>query len=459
MARTALVVFLLGLGVIVYEFATLTTILSNNPWLKALPALVPFIALVATIFLAVAKDEWLTELAKSVIVSMQRIPLVLYIGTLLVIVISVGFGRYVWQLAGAKEGEFTVQVVRKHDVPDQAVPGLPVVLEHKLRADVLERITDNRGKATFDVDLSDVFAVRIRKSAAEQAPVFVLASDAHVSDKTKKGFRLVKLAGIPEKSWISGSDTLEDFVRLPAPYFRWRAHGRGQNVIRVHEAQSTFPFTLPGAETVIIRRAFSIGFSPLLRLPRWVAYRIVRGPPVRRVRAPFKADPELPPSYQASSSDYRRNDFDRGTLVRSSDMFGLGEDATLEAYYLSTVVPQLSYVNQRTWLALEEYTSEKATPDRDVYVIRGPIYEPSDDRTMVNVTLMGAGLVPVPTHFFQILFISAQGGNEVEAHIVPNTYVPFDGKNVARFRSTVQSIAEKTGLQFDEKLSIGEPHR
>ena len=119
---------------------------------------------------------------------------------------------------------------------------------------------------------------------------------------------------------------------------------------------------------------------------------------------------------------------------------------------LSAVVPQLDYVNQKTWLALEVYTSEKATTDRDVYVIRGSIYEPAMDGRMVNVTLMGANLVPVPTHFFQILFIASREGNVVEAHIVPNTYVPFEDKDVTRFRTSVQSIVQKTGLHFDAQL-------
>jgi DNA/RNA endonuclease G (NUC1) len=72
---------------------------------------------------------------------------------------------------------------------------------------------------------------------------------------------------------------------------------------------------------------------------------------------------------------------------------------------------------------------------------------------MVNVTLMGASLVPVPTHFFQILVVVESGTMTIEAYLVPNSYVPFEAGDVARFRTSVRSISRKTGLQFDARLS------
>ena len=453
MEKSALVILLLAIGTIIFEFAVFSVVKANNPWLKALPTLVPFLGLIATVFFSVAEDTWLVELAKFVNHKIRQFPPVLYLSAILAVAVSIGFGHYVWQLTGLKEGQFIVQVVQKDDVPDQYVSGLPVIIDHKLKNEKFERETDKFGKASFEVDVSDVFALRLRKSANQEADIFVITSNAQVSNKTKKGFQLVKLSGIPQKAWVKSSETITDqnFAQFPAVFFRWHDNGKAQHVIDVDNIEAVFPFTLPGAETVIKREAFTVGFSPLLKLPRWVAYKVARGEAIQR-RRDFKPDPALPSSYQASSSDYRGNDFDRGHLVRRSDMFGLGKKATFEVYYLSAVVPQLDYVNQKTWLALEVYTSEKATTDRDVYVIRGPIYEPVDDGRTVNVTLMGANLVPVPTHFFQILFIAGQEGNAVEAHIVPNTYVPFEDQDVAHFRTSVQSIVQKTGLHFDAQL-------
>jgi DNA/RNA endonuclease G (NUC1) len=195
-----------------------------------------------------------------------------------------------------------------------------------------------------------------------------------------------------------------------------------------------------------------VGFSPLLKLPRWVAYRIVTGKSFAREPGEFMPDPALPAAYQALSSDYSGNDFDRGHLVRRQDLFGLGRRAAREVSYLTAVVPQLSYVNRRIWFALEDYASAKAGSGREVYIIRGPVYAPAAGSTMVNVTLMGASLVPVPTHFFQILAIVESGTMTVEAHLIPNSYVPLETGDVAQFRASVRSIAQKTGLQLDVKL-------
>jgi DNA/RNA endonuclease G (NUC1) len=453
MEKSALIVLIIALGAIIFEFAVFSVIKSSSPWIKALPTLVPFIGLLATVFFSATKDNWLVELAKSIKAQILGFPLALYLCTILAVAVSIGFGHFVWQLSGAKEGLYTIQVVRKDDVPDQYLSGLPVFLDHKLKTESLKHDTDENGKANFEVDLSDVFAVRIQ-SPENPRRVFVVSSEEQVSDKTKKGFKLVKLDGIPEKSWITTANSTikgESFAQFPEEFFRF--HNQRGNIINVDNAQANFPFTLPDAETVIIRSSFSVGFSPLLRLPRWVAYKIVPRVPIARDRENFIADPVLPSSYQASSLDYKDNPFDRASLARRSDMSGLGKKATLEVSHLSNVIPLLNYANQKIYFALREYASNKATTGRDVYVIRGPIYEPLVKSSMVNVTLIGQNLIPVPTHFFQILYVAGNGIKSIEAHIVPNKYIPFENKDLAKFRVKVQDIKQKTGLQFDEILT------
>jgi DNA/RNA non-specific endonuclease len=354
MEKSALIVFIIALGAIIFEFAVFSVIKSSSPWLKALPTLVPFIGLIATVFFSATKDTWVAELAKSIKSGMLRFPLALYLCTVIAVAISVGFGHFVWQLSGAKEGLYTIQVVQKDDIPEQRISGLPVFLDHKLKTEVLKHETDKDGRARFEVDLSDVFAVRIQ-SPENPSLVFVLSSQEQVSDKTKPVFKLVKLAGIPKESWInSGNTSGQNFARFPEEFFRLR--NNNGNVINVENAQANFPFTLPGAETVIIRSSFSIGFSPLLKLPRWVAYKIVPGDPIARERDNFIADPVLPSSYQASTVDYIRNPFDRASLVRRTDMFGLGKKAISEGFYFSNVIPLLDYANQKIYLALRDYS-------------------------------------------------------------------------------------------------------
>jgi predicted neutral ceramidase superfamily lipid hydrolase len=119
MEKSALVILLLALGAIIFEFAVFSVVKANSPWLKVLPALIPFVGLIATVFFSVAKDTWMVELAKFVNNKMRQFPSVLYLSAVLAVAVSVSFGHYVWQLAEAKEGQFTVQLVQKDDVPDQ----------------------------------------------------------------------------------------------------------------------------------------------------------------------------------------------------------------------------------------------------------------------------------------------------------------------------------------------------
>jgi DNA/RNA endonuclease G (NUC1) len=121
-------------------------------------------------------------------------------------------------------------------------------------------------------------------------------------------------------------------------------------------------------------------------------------------------------------------------------------------YYLTTVVPQLDYVNRKTWLELEKYTSLLAADSR-VFVIRGPMYQAKNGASLVNALLMGPGLIPVPTDFFQILVVQGRSALQVEAHIIPNTYVPFTTSDLPKFKVSVGDISKATGLTFDAKLS------
>lgn len=463
MQRIALVVLVLSIAALVFVFAAFSALRAENPWIKALPALLPFAALVATVFFAVGEDAWVPTLVRRAIKDLIANPGWLYTVAGVAAVSALALGWHVGQLSRAREGLYAVQVVKENDVPEEQLPGIPVTLEHKLRREVVERLTDSEGKAEFSVDLADVFAVRVRCTADPEAPVVVLASDARVNDKTKTQYLLVRRNTIPDVAWLGSAtasppgEARDTFAQIPAAYFRWQRSVDSAHTIDADGEPGLFPFTLPGAEVVIRRREFTLGFSPRLRLPRWVAYRIMPGPIQPRRLDNFPTDPAIPANYQASVADYATNPYDRGHLVRRADLFGWGEAAWRKAFYLSAVVPQLGYVNQKSWLALEEYTSRLArdgqADGRIVYVIRGPAFAETGADGMVNTTMIGEGLLPVPTHFFQILVVRTPDGVlRTECHLVPNAYVPLDQKGVERFLVPVARIAQQTGLTIDAQL-------
>lgn len=453
------VLLIVALAAIVFEASVIGTLRASDPWIKALPSLVSFAGFVAVVVFAQKKDSWPAEAAKVAIAWLSQSLAAMGAITLLAITAAGLLGYYTYGAVNAKDGRYVVQVVNKEDVRADSVAGLEVELEHKLSADgTITRLTGADGRAVFEVNKADVFTVRLHRSQPDRA-LFVIKSNARVNDKTLSDVDLVRLASIPEQSWIkivptpaaAGAGQIEALVQLPAEFFRWREGMRSDVLADPPDHKSDFPFALPPGELILQRPEFTVGFSGTLRLPRWVAYRIVPGPSIRRSLDGFLPDPLLPGALQAATADYSRNDFDRGHLVRRADLFGLGEASALKINYLSAVVPQLSYVNQRSWLALEERTSALALDGRTVHVIRGPAYIAASGANLVDVTLIGANRLAVPTHFFQITYVSGNPA-AVTAHLVPNRYVPLALGNEDVFRTSVAEISRLTGLTFDPAL-------
>jgi DNA/RNA endonuclease G (NUC1) len=458
MVRACLIFLVIAAACLVFEFSVLSILKSGSLLFKALPSLVSFAGLVAAVFFALKKDEWLPRLLGNVVGYLSERRGLLMLVTGCASVAAVGLGVFVWNASKEKDGIFVVQVVEKNDVPGEAIPDVPVELDHKLKNETLSVLTGSDGKASFAVNIGDTFAVRIRRSRDLNADVAVLGdSKLKIDDKTKANFLLVKRTEL-EGAWIKRENVVDAqgeglaFAEIPSSFFRWRAHG-DPSEIDVDSDPLVPPFALPQAESIIRRKAYIVGFSPLLRLPRWVAYRIVPGSPIQRSPDRFFSDPALPSSYQAAADDYARNDYDRGTLVTRADLFGLGPEETAKIFNLSATVPQLAFVNQRSWLRLEQYTSKKAAEGGNIHVIRGPIFGATDGERS-GITLMGPNGIFVPTHFFQILVDTRDPRWRVEAHILPNAYVETLGTDTNQdvFKVDVKRVQELTGLSFDTRL-------
>lgn len=453
------VLLIVALAAIVFEASVIGTLRSSDPWIKALPSLVSFAGFIAVVVFAQKKDSWPGELAKVAVGWLSRSLLAMTTVTFLAITAAGLLGYYTYGTVNAKDGRYVVQVVNKADVPGDSVEGLPVELEHKLSSDgTITRRTGADGRAAFEVNKTDVFTVRLHRLQPDRA-LFIIKSNVRVNDKTLSDVELVRLTDIPSASWIKIAPSpvatrpsqVEALLQLPAEFFRWREGMRSDVLSDPRDHKSNFPFALPQGELILQRPEFTVGFSGTLRLPRWVAHRIVPGPSIQRSLDGFVPDPLLPGALQAASNDYSRNDFDRGHLVRRSDLFGLGEASVLKVSYLSAVVPQLAYVNQKSWFALEERTSALARDGRTVHVIRGPVYMAAFGANLVDVALIGANRLAVPTHFFQITHVSGSPA-AVTAHLVPNRYVPLAQGNEDAFRTSVAQISRLTGLTFDPVL-------
>ena len=462
MVRICFVVLVACVALIVFEFSVFATLRADSLLFRALPSLVPFAGLMATVFFALSANDLLVKYLRQFAQFLANRKIILLATTTVSALATIGFGEYVRELSYEKDGIFVVQVVHKADVANQVIPDIPIELDQKLKKEQLNQRTDADGKAYFNVNLTDTFAVRVRQSSQPDAPVAVLGdSKLKIDDKTKSNFLLVKFDEL-EGAWIktNAADAWIDkknlaYAQIPETYFRWQQNSGPPSNINVDSDPLTVPFDLPSSEVILRRKAFLVGFSPRLRLARWVAYKIIPGPRLQRENSPWIADPALPASYQATSNDYKASGYDRGGLVSRRDLFGLGAAEVNKLFNLTVIVPQLAFVNRRSWLLLEEYTSRKADNGAEVFVVRGPIFAVGDGRSL-GTTLLGANAIPVPTHFFQVTVDTGKTPWKVEAYVMPNAYVATmtsNSESLQLFRTSVKRIEAMTGLTFDSQIS------
>lgn len=365
------------------------------------------------------------------------------------------------------DGEYWVQIYEGDNIQGRRVEGMTVVLERQSRAgvapQVLRKSTNENGSTSFPVFLNDTISLRLeRNHGTEYYPVN--PADLVTAEKILSP-QLINLAFADDKSWkamptvvrsahASRDEGVVAILQTDAQFFRWTDGFPQQRPSGAEALQTAVaPFGIPPAETVIRREAYTVGFSPYLRLPRWVAYRVLPGPMVSRTMDRFSPDPLIPRPVQATSEDYSNNPFDRGHLVRRGDV-AQTEELARSAFLLSVVTPQTDMFNRKVWRAVELFASGLGQAEgHRVYVMRGPMFVGAPDGGDLKVRVIGPGRLPVPTHFFQIVLDVSGDVRRMHCFVVPNVFLyndlPASDEAIAsRYRARLDVIENATGLRF-----------
>jgi endonuclease G len=196
----------------------------------------------------------------------------------------------------------------------------------------------------------------------------------------------------------------------------------------------------PNDITVLSKTGFTVGYSPSLRHPVWVAYQVqaVRKPVLLPRPSTFKPDPAARNAPQ--HKDYAKSGYDRGHMAPNLAIATrFGKDAQAQTFLTSNICPQRSSLNQGPWCNLEFRLSE-LWPERfgSVWVITGALSTPSGKRLPSGID--------IPTAFYQIAVASKDG--KLHAFAV---YMPQNIRRRAYTRTALVSIDEieaLTGLDF-----------
>ena len=216
-----------------------------------------------------------------------------------------------------------------------------------------------------------------------------------------------------------------------------------------------------GASIFIARGAYSLEDSTVTKVPFWSAEFVTAAEVQGEAdRAPgYAVDPTLKDEPHATVKDYRSSTvkYDVGHQAPAAN-HKRSQKRMDETFYLSNMAPQIPTLNRGIWRKLETDARKWITDRGKAYCVTGPIFS-NGDRTKQPKTI-GTNKVAVPTHFYKIIVAPKPGSQELEsiAFLLPNREYtsPYD---YSRYRTTVESIEQRTGIDFMPKLSDAERKR
>jgi endonuclease G, mitochondrial len=190
---------------------------------------------------------------------------------------------------------------------------------------------------------------------------------------------------------------------------------------------------------VICRHAYVVQYDTVAKVPVWVAYTLTPDHAIGCVERSnsFAADQSLPSDKRSTPDDYAKSGYDIGHMGPDGD-FSWNPMVEHESFILSNMSPQYPGVNRATWKIGETYIriwAYELKHPLTVYV--GPIYS-SNDKTI------GENHVIVPHAFYKIVVDDVN--HEIIAWVMPQ--LPQLDKDITRYRASVASIVQQTGIQF-----------
>lgn len=187
---------------------------------------------------------------------------------------------------------------------------------------------------------------------------------------------------------------------------------------------------------------FKVSFNKDNKTPNYVAWQLLdretKGEAGRSDK--FWQDPEIEGCPDEFA--YRRSGYDRGHLCPSADQ-KWSPEAMHDCFVMANICPQAPELNQRAWQTLETKERQWAKRDGAIWIVAGPIYNDSDNKTIGNFN------VRVPGAFFKAFLALDVEHPRAIAFIYPNAAAPG---NMQDYAMSVDQLEEITGYDFFSSL-------
>lgn len=200
------------------------------------------------------------------------------------------------------------------------------------------------------------------------------------------------------------------------------------------------PDTIPSQ--LIQYTGMNIGFNPKLHIPNWVAWELTASETQGTEPRPRKFAPDTTVDGSVDPSQYTGSGYDRGHMAPAGDM-KWDNQAIIESFLTTNIVPQLKSINSGTWKRLEEKCRNWAQADSAIYIICGPIINEKP------IEYIGSDKVFVPQRFYKIILSLNADHPRAIAFIIPNH--PFQG-GMQKCVHSIDEIEQITGYDFFASL-------
>lgn len=219
-------------------------------------------------------------------------------------------------------------------------------------------------------------------------------------------------------------------------------------MIEVPSLRPETRYGMPNADLLLFNRHYIIGYSFLMRQPRWAMEVIDPDTAlIGAVRADnFRPDFRVPEQWRVDLEDYVKSGYDRGHLISSADRLAT-DIANSETFLMSNMAPQKPGFNRGIWKELEIAVRSLAAREEvlEVYTICGPLFHFKRE-----VEKLGDD-VAVPHGFFKsVLAEDRRGGLKLWTFAVANTTTP--SKPLRQMLKPTVDVEAWSGLPLWDRL-------
>jgi endonuclease G len=204
----------------------------------------------------------------------------------------------------------------------------------------------------------------------------------------------------------------------------------------------------PSDDVPLDHGVFVLSYNPARRVANWVAWRLVAedlGAVPRSNR--FHPDDLLAAAMPGPrSQDYVGSHYDRGHLCPSADR-SASSTANQETFVMTNMQPQRHALNAGPWEALERFERDLASPDKQVFIVAGGLFDVAPE------VLPGGEAIPRANFKIIVVLERGQGAADVTpatasyAVIMPNTR-SVAGTAWSEYLVAIDDVERQSGYDF-----------